>query len=70
MMEKIKFYQQHEGHLSLPKRVKAPQREKSKIEQDMRELITEINDILDERNKTESEKRQQLKHLTAEAGSY
>lgn len=68
MMEKTKYYQEKDGHIGI-KRQKMSQRERARIEEEMRQLISAINETMEERNKTESEKKQQAKHLTTEAST-
>jgi hypothetical protein len=68
LMEKIKFFQDREVHVG-SKRQRLSQKDKDKIEQEMKQLISDINDIIEERNKTETEKKTQAKHLAADVTS-
>ena len=61
-MEKIKFFQEREGHIG-QKKQKGTTMDKGKLEQQMRQLISEINETMEERNKTETDKKQQTRQL-------
>lgn len=51
-MEKNKFFQEREGHIGSRKQSKLPPKDKDKLQKEIKELIVEINNTIEDRNRT------------------
>ena len=67
-MEKVKFFQERQNHLGV-KRAKISQSQKEQIQLEMRQLIIDINQTMEERNKTEMQQRKLIKQLNLDITS-
>ena len=67
-MEKAKFFQERQNLIGAKKQ-KLSHLEKEKLQAEMRQLIIDINQTMEDRNKTQSQQKKIIKQLVQEIAS-